>query len=247
VEATRGEAPSNAADKGVGIAGITIRVLVVDDHPMVRDVIAMACRDRPSLDVVGEAGDGLEALELCRTLQPDVVVLDLGLPGLHGSDVIRLLRERGHPVRILVVSGRDDHAAIFESLRLGADAYLEKTRSVEHIAAAVEAVASGTQVFGMDQHRGALDALREIARRSRETARVSASLTAREGEVLDLIARGLTTRQMASHLGVSERTIETHVSHVYEKLEVRTRVQALQRATALRLIDLAGAWAQQRA
>jgi DNA-binding NarL/FixJ family response regulator len=217
-----------------------IRVLVVDDHPMVRDIIALACRERPRLRVVGEAGDGIEALELARNLRPDVIVLDLGLPRLHGFDVIRLLREEGLPVRILVVSAREDGAAVFAASRLGADGYLDKTGSVTEVAAAVEAVAAGTRVFSGEHERGAHDVLREIARRSREAARLGSSLTPREGQVLELIARGLTTRQAASRLGVSDRTVETHVGNIYEKLDVRTRVQAVRRATAFRLIDLDG-------
>jgi DNA-binding NarL/FixJ family response regulator len=217
-----------------------IRVLVVDDHPMVRDIIALACRERPALRVVGEASDGLEALELARCLLPDVIVLDLGLPNLDGFQVIRLLRQDGLPIRILVVSARDDDAAVFESSRLGADGYLDKTGSVTEIAAAVEAVAAGTRVFSVQHEQGAHDTLREIARRSRETARLTSILTRREVEVLELIALGLTSRQTASRLGVSERTVETHVGNIYEKLDVRTRVQAMRRATAFRLVDLDG-------
>lgn len=214
------------------------RVLVVDDHPMVRDIITLACEQRPNLRVVGAAGNGLQALELCHSLAPDVLILDLGLPGLDGFEVIRLLREERNPVRILVVSGRDDPATVFETLRLGADGYQEKTRPVAEVVAAVEAVAAGNRVFGVDQAHGVLEALREIARRSREAARLASILTPREAQVLDLIANGLTARQMASRLGISERTIQSHIAHVYEKLDVRTRVQAVRRATAFRLIDL---------
>src|SRR6266566_5203178 len=111
-------------------AQATIRVLVVDDHPMVRDIIILACKGRPALEVVGEAATGVEALQKCRELQPDVLVLDLGLPGMDGFDVIRRLRQEGSLVRILVVSGRDDRAAVFESLRHGADGFFEKAGSV---------------------------------------------------------------------------------------------------------------------
>jgi NarL family two-component system response regulator LiaR len=217
-----------------------IRVLVVDDHPMVRDIISLACRERPALQVVAEASDGLEALELSRRLLPDVIVLDLGLPRLDGFEVIRLLRQDGLSIRILVVSARDDDAAVFESSRLGADGYLDKTSSVSEIAAAVEAIAAGNRVFSVQHERGAHDALRVIARRSRETARLASILTRREVEVLELIALGLTTRQTASRLGVSDRTVETHVGNIYEKLDVRTRVQAMRRATAFRLVELDG-------
>jgi DNA-binding NarL/FixJ family response regulator len=236
----KGRSDISLSPRGGGVAEGQgrIRVLVVDDHPMVRDIIALACRERPALKVVGEAGDGLEALELARSLLPDVIVLDLGLPHLDGFEVIRLLRQDGLPIRILVVSSRNDDATVFETSRLGADGYLDKTRSVTEIAAAVEEVAAGARVFGVQHERAAHDTLREIARRSRETARLASILTRREVEVLELIALGLTTRQTASRLGVSDRTIETHVGNIYEKLDVRTRVQAMRRATAFRLVDL---------
>jgi NarL family two-component system response regulator LiaR len=236
----KGRSDISLSPRGAGAAGDrdTIRVLVVDDHPMVRDIIALACRERPALQVVAEASDGLEALELSRRLLPDVLVLDLGLPHLDGFEVIRLLRQDQLAIRILVVSARDDDAAVFECSRLGADGYLDKTVSVTEIAEAVEAVAAGIRVFTVQHQRGAHDNLREIARRSRETARLASILTRREVEVLELIALGLTTRQTASRLGVSDRTVETHVGNIYEKLDVRTRVQAMRRATAFRLVDL---------
>ena len=127
----RQEAAPRTARSGAARA----RVLIVDDHPMVRDIIGLACRDRAALEVVGQAATGPEALQKCRVLSPDVLVLDLGLPGLDGFDVIRHLRQEGSSLRILVISGRGDRAAVFDALRLGADGYLEKTGSVEQIAA----------------------------------------------------------------------------------------------------------------
>jgi DNA-binding NarL/FixJ family response regulator len=127
---------------------------------------------------------------------------------------------------------------VFEALRQGADGYIEKSGSVEDIAAAVEAVASGTQVFSIDQQRAAQAHLGDLVRRSREAARVAATLTPRERQTLDLIADGLTTRQIANRVSISQRTVETHIRNLYEKLDVRTRVQAIRRAAALNLIRL---------
>lgn len=222
--------------------GALTRVLIVDDHPMVRDIIRLACSDRSELEVIGEAGTGPEALDKCRTLSPDVLVLDLGLPGISGLDVIRQLRREESALRILVVSGRGDRSAIFESARVGADGYLEKTGSVQDIAAAVEAVASGTQVFSVDHQRIAHEVLGELARKSREAAFMVSSLTRRERQILQLIAQGLTSRQMASTLGVSQRTVETHVANLYDKLDVRTRVQAVHRGIELGLIVMGEWW-----
>ena len=217
-----------------------IRVVIVDDHPMVREIVALACNERPSLQVVGHAGDGWEALEQCALLDPDVVVLDLGLPGLSGFDVLVRLREQFASIRVLVVSGRDDPAAVFESVRLGADGYLEKTGSVDEIAAAVEAVGQGTKVFSVDHRRSVHVELGDLIRRSREAASLAARLTPREREILDLLAWGLSTRLMASRLGVSERTAEAHTRSLYRKLGVRSRVQAVHRAAEMNLVKLVG-------
>ena len=217
-----------------------IRVVIVDDHPMVREIIALACNERASLQVVGQAGDGFEALEECALLRPDVVVLDLGLPGLSGFDVLVRLREQFPSTRVLIVSGRDDRAAVFESVRLGADGFLEKTGSVDEIAAAVEAVGQGTKVFSVDHRRSVHVELGDLIRRSREAASLAARLTRREREILDLLAWGLSTRLMASRLGVSERTAEAHTRSLYRKLGVRGGVQAVHRAAEMNLVKLAG-------
>jgi DNA-binding NarL/FixJ family response regulator len=217
-----------------------IRVLVVDDHPMVREIVALACNERASLQVVGQARDGWEALEQCELLHPDVVVLDLGLPGLSGFDVLVRLREQSPSTRVLIVSGRDERAAIFESVRLGADGYLEKTGSVDEIAAAVEAVGQGTKVFSVDHRRAVHVELGDLITRSRQAASLAARLTRREREILDLLAWGLSTRLMASRLGVSERTAEAHTRSLYRKLGVRSGVQAVHRAAEMKLVKLAG-------
>ena len=224
---------------GVGDTEV-IRVLVVDDHPMVRQIVAMACDDRPSLRVVGHAGDGWEALEQCALLHPDVVVLDLGLPGLSGFEVLVRIREESPSTRVLVVSGRDDPAAVFESVRLGADGYLEKTGSVDDIAASVEAVGQGTKVFSVDHQRAVRGQLGDLVRRSRRAASLAARMTRREREILELLAAGLSTRLIASRLGVSESTAEAHSRSLYRKLGVRNRVEAVHRAAQMRLVKLVG-------
>jgi RNA polymerase sigma factor (sigma-70 family) len=215
-----------------------LRVLIADDHPMVRQVIRRACEDRAALQIVGEAAFGVEAIEKCIDLQPDVLVLDLGLPDLDGIEVIKRLRDMNLSVRILVITGRDDRATVLSVLREGADGYLEKTGSVDRIGAAIEAVASGTRLFSLEHRQVLQEEIGDIARRMREMASASANLSRRERQVLGLIGEGLTTRQMARRLGVSERTIESHISRLYQKLGVRTRVQALHRAAGLGLIEL---------
>ena len=212
------------------------RVLIVDDHPMIRQMVSLACRNHPRMEVVGEASNGAEALELCRRLRPDVLVLDLLIPRLDGIEVARRLQEDGSATRILDVTGADDKASVFEALRVGAAGYVEKTASLEHIVAAIEAVADGTKVFTVEQERQAHEHLGEFARKAWDTAKVLASLTPRERDVLGLIAEGLSTRQIANRLRMSERTAETHIGNIYQKLQVKTRLQALYRAAGLGLV-----------
>ena len=216
------------------------RVVVVDDHPMIRDVVTMACQVRGDLEVVGEADNGFRAVEVCLETGPDALVLDLGLPGLDGFEVMAQLRDLPRPPRVLVLSGLDDQAAMLRCLRGGAAGYLEKTCSVEEIAAAVAAVAGGTRVFSVGHRQGVLSELRRQARLARENARMSGSLTPREREVLTLLVRGLTTRQMSTRLKISERTTAAHIGALYRKIGVRSRTQAAHRAIQLGLVVGAG-------
>jgi DNA-binding NarL/FixJ family response regulator len=214
------------------------RVIIVDDHPMVRDMIRLGCEGNPAIRVIGEFGEGPEALEACRIDDPDVMVLDLILPGMDGFEVIRKLRQQGSRARVLVLTNRDDHDAVFESIRLGAEGFMEKTAPLEEIVGAIEAIGAGRQVFREDHERMAHRRLAEMARRASKAAKAASILTRRERQVLELIAEGLTTRQMASRLQLSERTVETHIANLYGKLDVRTRVQAVHRAAGLGLVNL---------
>jgi DNA-binding NarL/FixJ family response regulator len=220
------------------MSSVVTRVLIVDDHPMVRDMIRLGCEDRPQIEVVGEAGTGDEALEASERLKPDVVVLDLVMPGFDGFEVIRRLRHERSTARILVVTNRDDAEAALEAVRLGAAGYLLKTSALDELLDAIEAVGRGEQVFTSREDQLAHSRLRQLARRAGAAARANEVLSRRELEVLHLLADGLSTRQMASRLTLSERTIESHISHLYDKLRVRTRVQAVQRAATIGLIDL---------
>jgi DNA-binding NarL/FixJ family response regulator len=215
------------------------RVLVVEDHPLLRSIIRIACEQTPGLDMVGELDDGSSALEACRELAPDVILLDLSLPGeLQGLDLARAIRAEGLPVRILVLTARTDQEAIFESVIVGVDGYLEKASGIRVIADALSRVAGGERVFTQAQMRGAVAQLSRRARQAREQTGEPANLSAREIEVLEHAARGLTVGQVARRLELSPRTVETHLGNVYRKLGVGNRVQALARASELGLIRI---------
>ena len=193
---------------------------------------------RVCLGMVGELDHASSALEACRELVPDVILLDLALPGeLQGLDLARAIRAEGLPVRILVLTARTDREALFESVIVGVEGYLEKASGVRVIADALSRVAGGERVFTQAQMRGAVAELSRRARHARETG-TPANLSAREIEVLEHAARGFTVGQVARRLELSPRTVETHLGNAYRKLGVSNRVQALARASELGLIRI---------
>lgn len=216
----------------------SIRVLIAESHPVLRGVVRLACEASPRLQVVGEVETGEEAVEAGRTLAPDVIILDLSLAGIEGLEVARLLRSEGSSAKIVVLSGRSDEQTVFESIRAGADGYLEKTAGVRSIVEALEQVVAGERVFTPEQEQGALRELGRVARRAREVSGVASKITPRELEVLEYVSHGLTVGQVASRMGLSPRTVETHLAKICRKLGVSNRVQALARAASLGLIDL---------
>jgi DNA-binding NarL/FixJ family response regulator len=231
-------APSPVERPDPASADAPTRVLVVEDHPLLRSVIKIACEQTPGLEMVGELDDGSAVLEACRQLAPDVILLDLSLPGeLQGLDLARAIRGEGLPVRILILTARTDQEALFESVILGVEGYLEKASGVRVIADALSRVAAGERVFSQAQMRGAVAELSRRARQARETG-APANLSAREVEVLEHAARGFTVGQIARRLELSPRTVETHLGNAYRKLGVGNRVQALARASGLGLIRI---------
>ena len=229
---------SMSAETDPGVAQAA-RVLVVEDHPVLRGVVRLACEHTPGLELAGEVEDGRQALDAVGRLHPDVVVLDLSLPGeLQGLDVARRIRADGEGARILILTGRNDERTVFESIRAGADGFLEKTAGVRFIADALLRVAAGERVFTPEQERIAVEELGRLARQAREVSGVRATLTDREIEILELLALGFTVKQVATRLLLSPRTVETHVAKLYRKLGARNRVQAVSRAASLGLIEL---------
>ncbi len=223
---------------GSGSIDRPVRVLVVDGHPVLRGVIRMACGSSGDLEVVAEAADVAEALRAATAQDPDVVVLDLELADGDGTDVIRALQARGSAARVLVLTDRTHGAAVLECLRLGVHGYVDKATGIRTIGTAIRRVARGERVVDHELEQAAVMELGRFARQAREGSEMAASLTRRELEILELISEGLTMRQVATRLGISPRTVETHVAKLYRKLSVRTRVQAVARAASLGLIDL---------
>lgn len=198
-----------------GDPGAAIRIVVVDDHPIVRDGLIGIFAREPDLEVVGEAADGREALVVLDRTSADVVVMDLRMPGGDGVTAIRALRRAGNPARILVLTTYDTDHDILAAVRAGADGYLLKDAPRAELVRAIRDVAAGRPVLTSR-------ALQALTERRRDVA-----LTKREVEVLKVIATGGTNRTAAETLMVSEATIKTHLVRAYEKLGVSDRAAAV--------------------
>ncbi len=198
-----------------------IRALLIDDHPIVRSGIRMLLEQAPDIQVVGEADTGQHALELVRQLKPDVVLLDVEMPGKSGLDVARELHEAQLPVRILALSAYDDEQYILSLLASGAAGYLTKEEALDTIIEAVRGVARGEE--GWLSRRAAA----RIAQATRHAARSPIDLTRRESDVLDLLVKGRSNSQIAAELHVTERTVRFHLTNIYEKLNVSSRSEAI--------------------
>jgi two-component system, NarL family, nitrate/nitrite response regulator NarL len=213
-----------------------VTVVVADDHPMMCTVVEMACADEDRLTCLGKAHDGAVALDMVREKAPDVLVLDLSLPVMSGFDVARTLRAEGSPAKILILSARNDQQALLEATSIPVDGYLDKGEAFTSIADAIFAVAAGRRLFSTDQDAEVMAGFGAFVQRRRQRNETVGALTTREKEVLELIAEGLTGGQIARRLGVSQKTVESHVGRLYAKLGVRTRTEAVARGLTLQLI-----------
>lgn len=197
-----------------------IRVVIADDHSVVREGVRALLERDPGLVVVGAATDGAEAVELCGELQPDVAVLDVTMPGESGLSATRRIKEAGGPA-VLILSMHDEPEMVVQAVRAGADGYILKDSDPMELRKAVRLVAGGSSFFPP----GAVSRLQEGVRMEEERSRVAnrlEHLTEREREVLLWIARGRTNREIADQLQISPRTVETHRERVMSKLEIRT-------------------------
>jgi DNA-binding NarL/FixJ family response regulator len=195
-----------------------IRLLIVDDHPVVRDGLRGMFAEDPEFEVVGEASDGAEAVRLAESERPDVILMDLRMPGVDGATAIRTLSERGIPARVLVLTTYDSDADVVPAIEAGATGFLLKDASREELVRAVRAAHRGESVLAPSVATRLVTQLR---------TRAPDSLSERELEVLTLIAQGETNRGAAARLFISEATVKTHLLHVYSKLGVGDRAAAV--------------------
>ena len=210
-----------------------IRVLVADDHTIVRTGIRHVLESEAGFEVVGEAANGAEAVTLAASLQPDVVVLDITMPDVSGLQVADRLRRGTAPPRVLMLSMHGNAEYVLESVRAGAHGYLLKDAAATELRSAIRAVCRGESYFSPPVAGSLTAAVR--GERDAHSALIS-QLTGREREVLQGIARGLTNKEIAGELGISHRTVETHRESLMRKLQIRTIAELTRLALAAGII-----------
>ena len=208
--------------------GDLLRILIVDDHPIFRDGMRSLLESVSDLDVAGEAATGQDAIRVARALQPDVILMDLNMPGLDGIEATRQIIRDSPRANVLVVTMYEDDESVFAALRAGARGYLLKGARQAETLRAIRAVGNGEAIFGPGIAARVMGFF--ASPRSAATAQVFPELTERELEILRLIARGQTNQEIADVLALSLKTVRNHVANICGKLQVADRAQAVIRA-----------------
>ncbi len=211
-----------------------IRVLIADDHTVVRDGLAAILDGRPDIDVVGQAANGIEAVEKAKQLRPDVILMDLRMPEMDGAEAMRRIREQDTEVRFLVLTTFDNDEYIFEAIQAGAKGYLLKDVSRQELFRAVIAVYRGESLIQPAVASRVLDRFVELSRRTAP----GETLSDREVEVLRLMARGAANKEIAAELVISESTVKSHIANIFQKLDVNDRTEAVTKALQKGIIKL---------
>lgn len=211
-----------------------IRVLIIDDHPLFRQGIRWSLEGADDIEVIGEAENGQEALKLTERLNPDVVLVDINLPGLNGLEVARVIKRRDPRIGIVVLSVYEDDDQLFQAIKVGAAAYSSKDVNPEDLLFFIREVAKGRYLINEavlakpSVASRVLHQFRELAATDDEQASaLFAPLTSREIEILDCIARGLSNKEIANELSISGQTVKNHITSILSKLQVNDRTMAV--------------------
>jgi len=202
------------------VNGAPIRIVLADDHALVREATAELLERAGGIDVVGQADNGTEALRLVSGLRPDVLLLDLAMPGMDGLEVARRTREVSPDTHIVALTAHEEQPYVLAMLEAGASGYLSKSSRGHEVVSAVRAAAAGETVFSASIGRS-------VTRSALGRSGPATALTPREMEVLGAAARGLGNKQIAAELGMSARTVQTHLTSVFAKLGVGSRTEAV--------------------
>ena len=215
-----------------------IRVLIADDQALFRRGVFVVLAGEDGIKVVAEVDNGEDAVARAEQLAPDVVLMDVRMPRLSGIEAAREVRDLLPTTKILMLTVSDEEDDLYEAIKAGANGYLLKEISVEEVAEAIRAVVQGQSLISPSMASKLLNEFNALARRAAQQEQVSAPvLTARELEVLKLVARGLSNREVAEELFISENTVKNHVRNILEKLHLHSRMEAVMYAVRKRLLD----------
>lgn len=212
-----------------------IRILLADDHAILREGLRLVLEKEPDFQVVGEAGDGQEAVEKARALHPDLVLLDIAMPRLNGVEAARRIKRHCPEAKILVLTQYDDRAYVLPILQAGADGYILKQTESYHLAEGIRAVMRGEATLSPPVARQLVDLV--ASEPSPEADHAEVTLTDREREVLILVAEGYSSRQIAEALGISPKTVDVHRTNLMRKLNLHNRVEVTRYAIRHGLIS----------
>jgi DNA-binding NarL/FixJ family response regulator len=213
---------------------MTIRLMLADDHRMLREGLSRSMREQ-GFDVVGEAGDGAEAVAMAQRLQPDVILMDVTMPEMDGVEACRAVRKDLPGTQVVMLTMHADQEVLASAIRAGASGYLVKDCSTEEIAAAVRMAASGETALSPQLAASMLNEVRKWDKAAAEEERI---VTKREEEVLQLIADGCSTPEVAAKLYISQKTVKNHLASIYQKLDARDRTQAVLAAVRMGIVHL---------
>lgn len=216
-----------------------IRVMIVDDHALFRRGLKMVLETEDGIDVVGEAGDGAEAVAMAEEVVPDVVLMDVRMPKRSGIEATAGLKEVLPNTKILMLTVSDEESDLYEAIKAGASGYLLKEISIEEVADAVRAAQAGQSLISPSMASKLLNEFTTMAKQASERQSVPAPrLTKRELEVLKLVAKGMNNRDIANDLFISENTVKNHVRNILEKLHLHSRMEAVVFAVKEKLLDI---------
>ncbi|MDP9240746.1 MAG: response regulator transcription factor [Actinomycetota bacterium] len=216
-----------------------IRVLVVDDHALFRRGLEMVLEQEPDIEVVGEAGDGSQAVQKSIETAPDIVLMDVRMPRGSGIEACLAIKEAVPSAKIIMLTISDEELDLYEAIKAGATGYLLKEISIEEVASAIRAVQNGQSLISPSMASKLLTEFAIMVKRGDEKEQVpTPRLTDREMEVLRLVARGLNNRDIAKELFISENTVKNHVRNILEKLQLHSRMEAVVYAVREKLLEI---------
>jgi two-component system NarL family response regulator len=219
--------------------GEPIRVLVVDDHALFRRGLQMVLEQEEDIEVVGEAGDGAEAVERAADSMPDIVLMDVRMPKRGGIDACTAIKDAVPSAKIIMLTISDEEADLYDAIKAGASGYLLKEISIEEVASAIRAVNEGQSLISPSMASKLLTEFASMIKRTDDRQQVpTPRLTDREMEVLKLVAKGLNNRDIAKQLFISENTVKNHIRNILEKLQLHSRMEAVVYAVREKLLEI---------